>query len=681
MPPEQRSKQRGKYTTRACEECRRCRAKCDGSRPACSRCLQWQISCQYSTAEDGRRPAPKAYVDLLRQRIETMERLLERHGIDTRERKVSASETAIQKDTDALIDELTESFEGRLALDEALNFDGDGEMRYFGPMSGRLRFKSSSSTSSLAGPSVDDSAIPSPIQPAVMDPVDAITAELGFSRPIQDHLIELYFAWENPWYAVVDKKLFRRDMATGGRYWSSVLHLSMLAVGSRYSHRLDVRSNPDDSNTAGRKFLDHAKPYLHKETERPSLTTVQALVVIGTFSIATGADAACWLHHGMANRLSLDMGLNLDPVGFQETNILLPRETQLRRQIYWALYCHDKMSSLYTGRICSMLDTQGAVKVPDDDNEASQISDTTRKAFRSLQRAMIRISQIQEKIILSLWAPKLRLKADQRSPFLKSCLLDLKSWLYDLPSELRIDRPTPNNIPQAYTLHMVYHTTRIILARPFLPTKKDDSSNAQTAIDEATSSTSEITKLALSVSRESARAVCLAGHKFRTVFGSFQQSPITATHCTLSAALVLLGEFEAEAAATTAKLSNSDSDSTGPPMTSLKNKLKLCLTVFEELGGSWHTARHIAHNLRRLCFSVTSDQSFSVPAAETKPDGAQNVFSLEPPLNGGAEITHDAFSMPNPLPNSLELSMPAESLSVDYSFFDILNEATWDRMW
>ena len=68
-----------------------------------------------------------------------------------------------------------------------------------------------------------------------------------------------------------------------------------------------------------------------------------------------GSDATGWLYHGMAHRLSLDMGLNLDPAGFEETNILSHREVQLRRQIYWTLYCHDKWSSSYTGRICSML--------------------------------------------------------------------------------------------------------------------------------------------------------------------------------------------------------------------------------------------------------------------------------------------------------------------------------------
>lgn len=68
-----------------------------------------------------------------------------------------------------------------------------------------------------------------------------------------------------------------------------------------------------------------------------------------------GADSAGWLHHGMANRLCLDFGLNLDPGMFEETSTMSSREMRLRRQIYWTLYFHDKLSASYTGRTCSML--------------------------------------------------------------------------------------------------------------------------------------------------------------------------------------------------------------------------------------------------------------------------------------------------------------------------------------
>lgn len=76
-----------------------------------------------------------------------MELLLERHGIDPREqeqprsRKASDSGADVKKkDDDYAIDELVEGVKGKLALDESMNFDKDGELRYFGPTSGRLEF-------------------------------------------------------------------------------------------------------------------------------------------------------------------------------------------------------------------------------------------------------------------------------------------------------------------------------------------------------------------------------------------------------------------------------------------------------------------------------------------------------------------------------------------------------------
>lgn len=146
----------------------------------------------------------------------------------------------------------------------------------------------------------------------------------------------------------------------------------VLLVGSRFSHIIDLRSDPDDPRIAGNVFLEKAKGHLHNSIESPNLTTIQALSIIGTFYIVsqdslswllrinakvigTERDATGWLHHGMVSRLLLDMGLNLDPSGFEETRMMSRRETLLRRQTCWALYCHDKWASSYTGRVRSML--------------------------------------------------------------------------------------------------------------------------------------------------------------------------------------------------------------------------------------------------------------------------------------------------------------------------------------
>lgn len=108
------------------------------------------MRCQYSTAEDGRQPAPKSYVVMLRNRIQLLERVLHAHGIDA---DASIAQLSAKGDSPGQpsdpggtaasnVDELCLTFDGALTLDESLNFDQDGEVRYFGPSSGRLLFRS-----------------------------------------------------------------------------------------------------------------------------------------------------------------------------------------------------------------------------------------------------------------------------------------------------------------------------------------------------------------------------------------------------------------------------------------------------------------------------------------------------------------------------------------------------------
>lgn len=57
----------------------------------------------------------------------------------------------------------------------------------------------------------------------------------------------------------------------------------------------------------------------------------------------------------MAIRLVLDMGLNVDSTTVVGSSNLSQDEIFLRRQIYWSLYCNDKLWATYTGRVCTML--------------------------------------------------------------------------------------------------------------------------------------------------------------------------------------------------------------------------------------------------------------------------------------------------------------------------------------
>lgn len=89
-------------------------------------------------------------MQLLRDRIELLERILKSHSIDIDAAvaqlqaggcDVLSSEAHDCTATSALVEEVSAAFEGTLSLDESINFDEDGEAHYFGPTSGRLGFQ------------------------------------------------------------------------------------------------------------------------------------------------------------------------------------------------------------------------------------------------------------------------------------------------------------------------------------------------------------------------------------------------------------------------------------------------------------------------------------------------------------------------------------------------------------
>lgn len=226
-----------------------------------------------------------------------------------------------------------------------------------------------------------------------------------------EHLVDVYFEWEQPWLQVVDETLFRDSWQRNGRYFSPLLLDCMLALASRYSTRLQVRSDPSDVNTAGKAFSQSAEARLQSELKWPRITTVQSLAILATYYVAIGSDATGWLHQGMAIRLILDMGLNVDSISTAgpESSRLSQADIQLRRQIYWSLYCTDKLWASYTGRVCTMLDAQGSVPLVTfptrSDGSPAATSGSTRhgkNALIALLRSLSTQCQILERILTQL---------------------------------------------------------------------------------------------------------------------------------------------------------------------------------------------------------------------------------------------------------------------------------------
>ncbi|KAI8257643.1 hypothetical protein K4K58_003865 [Colletotrichum sp. SAR11_239] len=394
----------------------------------------------YRSEEDGRKPASKSYVQLLRNRIDLLEAVLQSHSIDI-EASVAqltaagttpqlnpvstalaagSSDPALAGLSPSAFDDLCTTFEGALSLDESVNYDQDGEMRYFGPSSGRLEFQTETTPEAE-----DQESSPATTKSVESNcyilPLERLESE-NYPEDLTNELIDLFFEYQNPWCQIVDEKLFRQSMKTKGRYYSPCLLNCILALGSRYTDRIDV--------------------------------------VFAT----------------------------------------------------------------------------------------------------------------------SCYAPKPLYKGPQRISFLHSCTLELKTWFYELPADLRIDRP--NDIPQVYTLNMVYHTCCILLFKPFLLRPKQTTTAPKT----------DAIKRAETLCIESAKRICLASKKYRQVFGGFRRSPISATHCILTASLVLI-----QYASPDPDMSNSGRPCCTP-------YIEMCLEVLGELSTSWNPAGRMRSDLIKLLY-------------------------------------------------------------------------------
>ncbi|KAL2842157.1 fungal-specific transcription factor domain-containing protein [Aspergillus pseudoustus] len=621
-----------KNTTTACQSCRKRRAKCDGRKPRCSRCHGRMLQCTYSIEADGRRPASKSHVELLRSRIDLLERALRAHSIDI-------EGLAESPDPRSDSDSRPPGFSGSLSRDASMTFDQDGEARYFGMASGRLEFKPTMRTT------IEERHTESSASRLRMNSFyQEIINEQVICEELENELIDIYFQWEQPWNQAVDEKLFRDGRATKGKYFSPLLLNCILAIASRLSLRPEVLTDPNDPNTAGRLFLEKAEIILHYELKNPNITTLQALCIMGDIYVAIGADAACWLHIGMASRLALDMGLNIDSASVAPSGWLAPEEVELRKRIYWSLYYTDKLASMYTGRVCTMLDSQAQVCLPKVllPSEIEEPHDFRRSTLGKVQKATIGICQILERILLAFYTPKSSIHKHQTDFFISSTILELKNWYYDLPKELSLEHNgTPQSEPAVYTAHMVFHTAFIILMKPALLKSQDAESRR--------------------VSYQAASDVCNVAQKYRMVFGSFRQSPVTATHCTLSAVLTLINAAHHSWDGISAAVNN--------------KHVELGLMVLEELSVSWNMAKRIRQNLQKLYQPLrratghTTDnyQTFALASADTETRNLPDEALVPPLADAVSPNIHSGWQLPASNPHGQSLDA-----FTDWPFNDLL---------
>ncbi|CDS06653.1 hypothetical protein LRAMOSA09180 [Lichtheimia ramosa] len=332
---------------------------------------------------------------------------------------------------------------------------------------------------------------------------------------VVEHLVKVFFSCITNYVGIFNPESLQRDIRE--RRCSDFLILSILAVAARYSDRSDICEEPPWHS--GEKYACKARSILFQSIDIPSLSNVQALILLTMHEYSCARGPRSWMYSGMAVRMALELGLNKD-VDFKDNGkrtMSVDRwiEIEVQRRVFWAVFTLDKLLSASTGRPSILQEEDCETLLPCDnyeqcsgeiytesiykersvlftvrrlpDNNMLEVvttlnptsSDTSKKRRLSCMAYMHRMSSLLGKVtahvnrksrqgtLLSLNGPPCEtMELDQ----------EIEKWDKELPPELRDTQENDRRFkegqlsdgPRYILLHMSHHSTIVLLHRPSL---------------------------------------------------------------------------------------------------------------------------------------------------------------------------------------------------------------------
>ncbi|KAH8668316.1 fungal-specific transcription factor domain-containing protein [Xylariales sp. PMI_506] len=367
--------QKRRRVTRACDECRRKKIKCDGKQP-CTHCQVYSYECTYDKPSNRRRnPAPQ-YIEALENRLQRAEALLRKFMPDVdlsdpnldpsvqqefRLREQARSK-ALRKD-EAPTPSSSKSDERLMSMISGvgqLDFDDKGDYDFHGPSSGAVFFRRMKDHfRTLLGRDYHIPVLPRPPRHSAVWTVDsprqAAAALPGNRKAIGPELSPLPTKTEArqlcgysfkyatcllrivhipTFYTMLDN-IYDRPNGGSGKDEDRDLALlySVMALGCMYNVKesKDTKRLPYEVATErGLKYYTSARTLQHDLTDCRDLTSLQALLFMILFIQSISNLSTCYGFVGIAMRSALRMGLHRNLPHAQDSAI----DVETRRRVF-----------------------------------------------------------------------------------------------------------------------------------------------------------------------------------------------------------------------------------------------------------------------------------------------------------------------------------------------------------
>ncbi|KAB5570709.1 fungal-specific transcription factor domain-containing protein [Coniochaeta sp. 2T2.1] len=521
--------QKRRRVTRACDECRRKKIKCDGKQP-CTHCSVYSYECTYDKPSNRRRnPAPQ-YIEALETRLQRAEDLLRKFmpdvnladpGLDptvqqefhNRDKartqaaklKREAMQRAATEAQDPQLQSMIETI-GQLDLSE------DGEWDFHGTSSGAVFLRRMKQHfRGLLGNDYRTPFLPRPLnRPQGMfsiesprssssSPWDVASMPNLYDLPDKEKARTLCYYSLNcatclmrvvhiPWFYEMFEKVYELPPEGFGNEERRFLGLlySVLALGCMYNVSADDPSRPVTYKTAmeeGINYYTSARVLIQDVAECRDLTSLQALLYMLLFLQVTANISGCYSFVGIALRSAIRMGLHRRLPHAK----LTPIEDESRKRAFFVIRQMDTYISAILGfpMMLSHEDIDQALPTEVDDEYITKDAILTppsgTPSFFQAFNAQARLMEILEKVVRHIYPIKgmeesIRKKEESTNATyvinygrIREIEQDLQDWYDRLPEYWRPSPEGPIEVIRVRTLlRFAYAHVQMMLYRPFL---------------------------------------------------------------------------------------------------------------------------------------------------------------------------------------------------------------------
>uniref|UniRef100_A0A060SZM7 ARAD1C01848p n=1 Tax=Blastobotrys adeninivorans TaxID=409370 RepID=A0A060SZM7_BLAAD len=451
------SRKRRKRVTRACDECRRKKVRCDGKMP-CNHCSAYSYDCTYDQPSSRRKVVDKTDSVKLRNAEVILEALLP--GVD-----VLSSTT----DVSPIIDQIKSGVPLRQVCQ---NFSKNGAISSSRPSDIVLRMANSGGA--LSNPDTH-------VSPSLLSPQSTEDNDYKVDLPPKHVAIQLIESvWENACvlFRFYHRPSFIRDMDllyetdpedySGKQLKILPLAYSVLAVGVLFSmdrcHELGIKDASEGYRyfTAAKKMLDI--------TDCRDVYSIQSVVMMILFLQCSSRLSTCYSYIGIALRAALRLGLHR-----KVNHSFNPIELETRKRLFWAIRKMDIYVNSMLGLPRGISDNDFDQEMPaeiDDENiteDGYYPQKDGKLSSSAISNSHTRLMTILGHIISEIYPVK---RINTPTAFyekIDKLEAEITEWYDSVPTYMRPGADVPLEYLKANRLlSLTYCYTQIILYRPFI---------------------------------------------------------------------------------------------------------------------------------------------------------------------------------------------------------------------